>query len=166
MNCENVNWSKLKTEYITTDTSYRKLAEKYDVSQSTLRKIAAREQWVELKNKFGTARDAEMANVLGAEAGILSAELDKRYYDIIERLLDKAEDIIDTTPIWQVSSLKEMATAMKYIKECKGIKSDADRREQEARIRTLEKNSEDDSEQDVGGVILLPTVKGFDEGGA
>lgn len=159
MNCENVNWSKLKTEYITTDTSYRKLAEKYEVSQSTLRKIAAREQWVELKNKFGTARDTEMANLLGAEAGQKTAELDQRYFDIIEKLLDKAEYIIDATPIWQVSTVKEMATAMKYIKECKGIKSDADKREQEARIRALEKNCGDDGDEDNTGVILLPTIQ-------
>ena len=32
-----------------------------------------------------------------------------------------------------------MATTMKYLKECKGVKSDADIREQEARIDKLRK---------------------------
>ena len=161
-----MNWAKIKTEYITTETSYRKLAEKYKVSQSTLRKVAAREQWVELRNKFGTARDTEMANILGAEVGEKTAELDKRYFDLIEKLLEKAEDVIDQMPIWQVSSIKEMATAMKYIKECQGIKSDADKREQEARIRNLQKNTDDGEETDVAGVIFLPAIQGLDaEGG-
>ena len=42
--------------------------------------------------------------------------------------------------------LKEMATTMKYLKECKGVKSDADMREQEARIRNLEKQAEKEAD--------------------
>ena len=42
------------------------------------------------------------------------------------------------TKVWQPNSLKDMATTMKYLKECKSIKSDADIREQEARIKKLE----------------------------
>ena len=37
-----------------------------------------------------------------------------------------------------------MATALKYLKECKGVKSDADMREQEARIKKLQKEAEGD----------------------
>ena len=45
------DWSKIKTEYITTDTSYRKLAEKYGVSASSLMQVAAREKWADEKKK-------------------------------------------------------------------------------------------------------------------
>ena len=37
-----------------------------------------------------------------------------------------------------------MATALKYIKECKGVKSEIDLREQEARIAKLQKEAEAD----------------------
>jgi flagellar motility protein MotE (MotC chaperone) len=47
--------------------------------------------------------------------------------------------------VWTVNSIKEMATALKYLKECKGVKSEADIREQEARIRNLEKQAEADA---------------------
>ena len=56
--------------------------------------------------------------------------------------MKKAEELIDNTPIWQPSNLKDMATTMKYLKECKGVRSEADMREQEARIRNLEKQAE------------------------
>jgi flagellar motility protein MotE (MotC chaperone) len=56
--------------------------------------------------------------------------------------MKKAEELIETTPIWQPQMLKDMATTMKYLKECKGVKSEADIREQDARIKKLEKEIE------------------------
>lgn len=46
-----INWIKIKNEYINTQTSYRKLAEKYTVSLSAIRAKAEKENWVELKKK-------------------------------------------------------------------------------------------------------------------
>ena len=152
-----MDWTEIKTEYITKQTSYRKLAEKYGVSQSSLRKVAAREQWVTLRNNFGTSRDAEMANTLGAEAGKKEAVIDTKYYALIAKLLEKAEFVIDNTPVWQASTIKEMASAMKYLKECRGIKSEIDMREQEARIRNLERQQQEE-QTDPCGVILLPSI--------
>jgi hypothetical protein len=63
-------------------------------------------------------------------------------------LFEKAEETIANTPVWSVNSLKEMATAMKYLKECKGVKSEADIREQEARIAKLQKEAQEDTETD------------------
>lgn len=152
-----MDWTKIKTEYVTQQTSYRKLAEKYGVSQSSLRKVAAREQWSRLRNNFGTTRDAEMVNRLGKEEGKQNARLDTKYYRLVDKLLDKAESVMDEMPIWQVSTIKEMASAMKYLKECRGIKSEIDIREQEARIRNLERQQQEEQTEPFG-VILLPPV--------
>ena len=46
-----VNWVKIKNEYITTNISQRKLAEKYGVSFDTLKGIANREKWKALKDE-------------------------------------------------------------------------------------------------------------------
>lgn len=135
---------KIKAEYIAGGTSYRKLAEKYDVSFSTLRKVAAKEHWSELRNNVGTKRDTELVNVLG----VSTAQIDKKYFDLVDKLFDKAGEVIEDTTTWNVVTLKEMATAMKYLKECKGVKSEADMREQEARIRNLEKQAEADEKID------------------
>ena len=137
-----MDWKKIKAEYIAGGTSYRKLAEKYGVSFSTLRKVAAKEQWTELRNNVGTKRDTELVETLG----IKTAKIDDKYFRLVDKLFDKAEEVIDNPPIWQPTLLKEMATTMKYLKECKGIKSDADMREQEARIEKLRKEAERDDD--------------------
>ena len=138
-----MDWNKIKAEYIAGGTSYRKLAEKYKVSFSTLRKIAAKEQWTQLRNNAGAKRDTVLAENIGKQ----SAKIDDKYFRIVDKLFDKAEEVIDKTPIWQPTLLKEMATTMKYLKECKGIKSDADMREQEARIAKLQKEAYEDSNE-------------------
>lgn len=69
-------------------------------------------------------------------------------------LFEKAEGVIRDTPIWQPTSIKEMATAMKYLKECKGVKSEADIREQEARIAKLQKEAqEEDGATDITVIL-------------
>lgn len=146
-------WNRIKTEYIAGGTSYRKLAEKHNVSFSTLRKIAAKEHWSELRDKTGTIRDTELAETIGVK----SAKIDEKYYRLVDKLFTKAEEVIDNTPIWQPTSLKEMATTMKYLKECKGVKSEADMREQEARIAKLRKEAESDDQTEA-----IVTVK-FEE---
>ncbi len=45
------NWSKMRTEYVTTSLSQRALAEKYKVSFSQLAKICSKEGWVEKRKK-------------------------------------------------------------------------------------------------------------------
>lgn len=46
------DWAAIKTEYITTDTSYRKLAKKYDMSQTQISSIGKAEGWVELRKQY------------------------------------------------------------------------------------------------------------------
>lgn len=43
------NWEKIKTEYITTDISTRKLAEKHHTTQGEISKRCSKEKWVELR---------------------------------------------------------------------------------------------------------------------
>ena len=50
-----VDWSKIKAEYITgTDTSYRKLAEKYGIHESVITKRAVAEKWYPAKKKYNS----------------------------------------------------------------------------------------------------------------
>lgn len=130
-----MDWAKIKAEYIAGGTSYRKLAQKYEVSFNTLKDIAIREEWAKLREQAHNDTTTEIVNAVVTE----NAKIDDKYYRIVDKLMGKAEELVDKTPIWQVTTLKEMATAMKYLKECKGVKSDADLREQEARIKKLEK---------------------------
>lgn len=135
-----VEWQKIKAEYISGGTSYRKLAAKYGVPFSNLKNVAIKEQWTQLREQAKNRTDTKLVDNIGKQ----NAKIDDKYYRLVDKLLDKAEVLIDQTNIWQPTTLKELATAMKYLKECKGVKSEADMREQEARIAKLQKEAEDE----------------------
>lgn len=71
--------------------------------------------------------------------------------------MQRAEEVIENTPVWSVNALKEMSTTLKNLKECKGVKSDIDLREQEARIKNLEKQA---AEEDNGTTEFRVTFGG------
>jgi hypothetical protein len=137
-----VDWKRIKAEYIAGGTSYRKLAEKYGVPRSNLERVAKREGWTALRRQTEDKAEAEIIDAISKK----SANIDTKYFDLVDKLLDKASEVIELMPEWSIVSLKDMATTMKYLKECKGVKSDADMREQEARIRNLERQAEADNE--------------------
>ena len=142
-----VEWSKIKAEYIAGGTSYRKLAEKYGVPFSNLKNIAIKEQWTQLREQAKNRTDTKLVDNIGK----MNAKIDDKYFRLVDMLFDKAEEVIANTPVWNANALKEMSTAMKNLKECKGVKSEADIREQEARIKKLQKEAmqEDNSTTEI-----------------
>lgn len=58
-----IDWEKIKTEYLTTDTSYRKLAKKYKVNATTIAKKAKCEEWVAEKSSKSKQTQAELTNI-------------------------------------------------------------------------------------------------------
>lgn len=132
-----MDWSKIKAEYIAGGTSYRKLAKEYKVSFTTLTRTAQRENWVGLRQQAEDITATKIVNVVSEK----NAKIDDTYFRCVDKLMRKAEELIEATPIWQPQMLKDMATTMKYLKECKGVKSEIDLREQEARIKNLEKQA-------------------------
>jgi hypothetical protein len=120
------------------------------VSFTTLTRTAQRENWVGLRKQAEDKTATKIVNVVSEK----SAKIDQKYFNLVDMLMSKAEEVIANTPIWQSTSLKEMATALKYLKECKGVKSEADIREQEARIKNLEKQIEV-SEKDTEIKVVL-----------
>lgn len=139
-----MDWKRIKAEYIAGGTSYRKLAEKYNVPFGTLRRVAEREGWTQKRTQVAQKVDTKMVETISNK----NAEIDDKYFRLVDKLLDKAEATIDDVDKWHPTLLKEMATTMKYLKECKGIKSDADMREQEARIAKLRKEAQEDTPED------------------
>lgn len=144
-----MDWNRIKAEYIAGGTSYRKLCSKYGVPFTTLTRVAKKEKWTQLRQQAQDKADTIFVNGVANQ----TAKIDEKYFKIVDELLSKAESLIMFTSDWSVTGIKEMATALKYLKECKGVKSDADMREQEARIRNLEKQAE--SEQKDTGVTVI-----------
>lgn len=139
------NWSALKSEYISTDISYKKLCAKHDVPFHKLRKVAEREKWADLKAQ---ARHKESMKIVEKVAK-QGADHTLKLYSVADKLLLKIENTLDEMDVLDSQSIKHFTSALKDIKDIKGVKSDIDLKEQEARIEKLRKDAmteEEDSE--------------------
>ena len=137
-----MDWKKIKAEYIAGGTSYRKLATKYGVSPTTLTKVAGREGWVEARQQADIKKTSKIVDAVSEKEAKKAVDI----VDVADKLLNKIADVIDL--ISDTQGLKHISSALKDIKDIKGFKSAADMREQEARIRNLEKQAEADDKAD------------------
>jgi transposase-like protein len=137
-----VDWNKIKAEYIAGGTSYRKLCEKYGVSRTTLQRKAKDEKWLDLRSQAEAKTETKIVDVVSNK----EAEKAERIVDVANKLLDKIEEIIDKA-VTNTQSIKNLTSALKDLKEIKGCKSDADMREQEARIAKLRKEAEKEDDK-------------------
>ena len=187
------DWQAIKTEYITTETSYRKLAQKYGIGYQAICHrskeegwIAAREQYmnktitkavdkISSKKADKMARIDDLADKLLEKLEQAITELDLQLYKhtdktkIIEynnelrpdkptkETIHEEEKLLEAKSIVDRQGLKQIASALKDIKEVKMLRSELDRQEQEARIAALrQKSMTGDGDDDDTGVILLP----------
>ena len=145
-----MDWKRIKAEYIAGGTSYRKLSEKYGVSFNTLKTHAVEEQWYKLRQQKDKKTTTKVIENLSEK----ESKIDDTYFRCVDKLMKKAEELIETTPIWQPQMLKDLATTMKCLKECKGVKSEADMREQEARIAKLQKEAQEETKDNEIRIII------------
>ena len=132
------DWKKIKAEYITTDTSYRKLAQKYGLAESTIYARGGKEHWVEQKERHQSKTVAKTLDALS------NREVDRaaRLMTVADKLLKKVEQAVDDDHPMSANAIKNLSDALKNIRETQMIRSEADMREQEARIRNLEKQAQ------------------------
>jgi hypothetical protein len=147
------DWKKIKAEYIAGGTSYRKLAKKYDVSLTTLQRYATKEKWTDLRQQAEVKADTKIVNSVSQK----QADRAGKIIDVADKLLDKIM-ILATFDSIDTQGLKHLTSALKDLKEIKGFKSEADMREQEARIAKLQKEAEENGVDNKKEVIL--TVEG------
>lgn len=147
------DWQAIKTEYITTDTSYRKLADKYGVSRVQIGNVGRQEGWVELRRQH---LDNTVTKTVDA---ISQQEVDRavRILTVADKLLDKIEAMVEATAPEDMSpkSVRALTAAVKDLREIQGIKSELDSEEQRARIANLRKQAEKD---DAGGADVIEVV--------
>lgn len=151
-----MDWNKLKAEYIAGGTSYRKLAEKYNVSFAILRREAERGGWTKLKAQAKQKADTKIVNAVSQKIADKSVKIN----DVADKLLDKIMEALEVDVLIDSQSIKHFTSALKDIKDIKGLKSDIDIREQEARIEKLRKDVEGDKPTDDKpcGVIMMPPI--------
>lgn len=132
-----VEWQKIKAEYLAGGTSYRKLATKYGLTVAVLRNVAEKEEWVKLKAQTQHKTNTKIVNAVSDKEAQRGVDI----IDVADKLLGKISELMDAVPL-DTQAMKHLTSALKDLREIKGIKSDADMREQEARINKLRKEAE------------------------
>ena len=151
-----VDWNKIRAEYIRTGLAYRKLAEKHGVSFNTLKNHAIAEKWYDLRLQKNQKTTTKTIEALSDKESSQAVSIQST----AEVVLQSTKDILATMPATSLESLKTAASILKILKEVMDVKGDADTREQEARIRNLEKmaTKDDQDESKPCGVVLMPIV--------
>lgn len=144
------DWKAIKTEYITTDTSYRKLAQKYGVSTTQICNVGRDEKWVKQREQFLNKTTAKTIEKISQQEAARAAKI----HSVADKLLTKIEAIADGSRPLSSRDIRALTAAIKDLKEIQNVRSDADRREQEARIDNLRKSA-DKNEQQLGSIEVV-----------
>lgn len=179
-----MDWLKIKTEYITTDISYRGLAEKYGIPKNRIAETGKRENWKELRVQFRDKTMTKTVEKTSEELAKKQAKQAAKVGDLADKLLIKLEQAIEeldlkvtthkvkveegnreTTMEYKVAEeggivdragLRQLTAALKELQVIKGEVTDLERREKEARIDALRRSSmTSEGDDDDTGVILL-----------
>ena len=156
-----IDWKNIETEYVTSDISQRQLAEKYGICRSTIGKKAAEENWMEKRTKH---RDSVVTKTVAAvESAMVSRA--RKVQTVADKLLNKIEAAVDSFDMNELlvdkQALRQITGALKDIKEIQMIRSEADLREQEARIANLRKQA--DKEENAVTEIAVTFAAGPEE---
>ena len=134
------DWQAIKAEYITTDTSYRKLAAKYGVTYNVIGEKSREEGWRALRDQH---RAETMSTILDADKQS-KADLARQLSDTAGKLLEKVGAFVERISPERVDTqeFRHISGTLRDIKEVLMIRSEADLREQEARIVNLQRQAE------------------------
>lgn len=155
-----MDWEAAKTEYITTDSSYRQLAEKYGVDYRALGRQAKKQGWVAERDKH--RQEVRQQAVEQATEKKIDRLL--RFQKLTDKLLGKVEIFIEQADpkALDARALRSITAALKDMKEIQAVRSEAELREQELRLRLLERQ-EADSRADRKFIVQ---IEGGEEVGA
>ena len=157
------DWQAIKTEYITTDTSYRKLAQKHGVSYQAICHRSQEEGWIAQREQHMNKTVTKAIDKISSKKADKMARID----DLADQLLDKLqqaiqeldlqlakhtdktktieynndlrpdkptkevvheeEKLLEVKSIVDRQGLKQIASALKDIKEVKMLRSELDK---------------------------------------
>lgn len=184
---------EIRTEYITTDTSYQKLADKYGIAINYLKLVGKKEKWVEQRKKYinETAKEAietikkvnidKLANLV-TSADRMAAVIDKcmddekQFYRYVYSYKYKDEDGFDKLKVEQrilkkidSKALVEMTTAIRelssVIRDLNNINTEAElERRDLARAKfELEKKKAEEGNNDKEIIIKMEVPEEYSQ---
>ena len=151
-----IDWTTLRDEYIMSDISIKKLAEKHGVSYSALTKRSQAEWWARQRfERDGLGRDKLMEYAADVEV-----DRRKKIEDVTDRVLDYIADHLSEL-MTTASNCKDIVIAIEKLRAIKGIKSDLDVEEQIARINKLKKDTETDESDKTIKVVIADELEEY-----
>jgi hypothetical protein len=130
------DWAKIEAEYITTNLSYRELADKYGLDQATVSRKGKTLDWVGKRQRHVSETQAEVISRDKDIKADIATELTSTAKLILSKMKAGIESREDLTP----SEAKGYSSAVKDIKDIFDIRSEDDKEEQRARIEKLRRD--------------------------
>ena len=155
------DWQSIKTEYITTDTSYRKLAQKYGVNYTTICQRSKAEKWLDQREQHKNKTLTKTMNAISRKQADRAANL----IAVSDLLLGKVKSLLeaDEELLVDTSIMKDVSIILKNLKDIQMIRSEADLREQEARIDKLRKEAMVEKENQEVKVTIQGELEEYSE---
>ena len=146
------DWSKIKTEYITTDTSYRKLAQKHGVHYNAIANQAKKEDWISQRKQFCDRTVTKTVTKISDKKVDRAAKL----LDVSDLLLEKVRELIssDDKIALDTQGMRHLSGVLKDLKEIQMIRSNLDISEQEARIAKLQREAQVEQNKEPIRVVI------------
>ena len=154
------DWQAIKTEYITTNTSYRKLAQKYGVSHVQIGNVGKEENWVELRRQHLDSTFTKTIEQISQQEANRAAKI----HNVADKLLLKIEAMVDRPEPLTEKAIRSLTAAVKDLKEIQSVKSALDEQEQRARIANLQKQAnKEDTQADSIEVVFMAGEEAWNE---
>lgn len=133
-------WEQIKNTYIVGDMGVRPLSAQFGISYDSLQKRATREKWADLRRQHRKKVAAKISDERAKSEAEQFCSVLAAAKTLSEKLCEVAQ-AVDTADlaVKDIRSLRSLTAAMKDLADIQGIKSEADAREQEARIKQMER---------------------------
>lgn len=157
-----MDWKKLKAEYIAGGISYRKLAEKHSIPFSTIKRVALKEKWADLREQ---CKQKSATKIVEIESDKQANRM-KRLLTVSDELLNVVENVVKSFQLGELmldkTALKSLSGTIKDIKDIQNIKTQLDIEEQKARIAILRKQAEADTDKnDTVRVVIASDLEDY-----
>ncbi len=116
------DWKRIKAEYITQNTSYRQLSQKYNVSISSIHRHSADENWIELKEQYAKEIDMKTLKKAANEAANNNIDYLHSMIELSDGLDEKIQEF--TNGIKEIKTVYELNALASAIKTSLSIKKD------------------------------------------
>lgn len=154
-----INWNAIRTDYITSNVSYRDLETKYGVCYRQIAKKGKAEGWGSQRSQHNHKVVTKLLDD-DAEQKVSSIE---RLEAVADKVLDKVEayiDACDPTGI-DTMSLKHISGVLRDIKDVKRGRKDLE--EQDARIAKLRKEAEEEAQDKEIKVTIVGDLEEYSQ---